>query len=167
MNSDLAFEVTFDFALSKPVVVEPSAGQISSDAGLLPFRQLDEQIGLTRQFAEALTDPRHPSYVDHTFLEMTRMRVYGILADYPDQNDHDVLRSDPIFKLICDRSIDEKDLASQPTLSRFENSIEVGCFFRLREMLIDQFIASFDKPPTRLTLDMDPFDDPTHGQRGK
>ena len=85
MNSDLAFEVTFDFALSKPVVVEPSAGQISSDAGLLPFRQLDEQIGLTRQFAEALTDPRHPSYVDHTFLEMTRMRVYGILADYPDQ----------------------------------------------------------------------------------
>ncbi len=165
MNSDLDFQITFDCARSKPVVVEPSAGQISSDAGLLPFHQLDEQLGLTRQFAEALTDPRHQSYVDHTFLDMTRMRVYGILADYPDQNDHDVLRSDPIFKLICDRSIHDEDLASQPTLSRFENAIDVGSFFRLREMLIDQFIASFDEPPTRLTLDMDPFDDPTHGQQ--
>jgi hypothetical protein len=115
MNSDLDFQITFDCARSKPVVVEPSAGQISSDAGLLPFHQLDEQLGLTRQFAEALTDPRHQSYVDHTFLDMTRMRVYGILADYPDQNDHDVLRSDPIFKLICDRSIHDEDLASQPT----------------------------------------------------
>ena len=54
---------------------------------------------------------------------MARARIYGILADYADQNDHDVLRSDPIFKLICGRSIEGKDLASQPTLSRFENAI--------------------------------------------
>jgi hypothetical protein len=93
------------------------------------------------------------------------MRVYGILADYPDQNDHDVLRSDPIFKLICGRSIHDDDLASQPTISRFENAIDVASFFRLRDVLIDQFIASFDQPPTRLTLDIDPFDDPTHGQQ--
>ncbi len=146
-------------------MVEPSAEQFSSDAGLLPLRQLDEQLGLTRQIAEALTDLRHQEYVDHSFLDMTRMRIYGIVADYPDQNDHDVLRSDPIFKLICDRSIADSDLASQPTLSRFENAIDVGSFFRLRDVLIDQFIASFDKPPTRLTLDMDPFDDPTHGQQ--
>jgi hypothetical protein len=165
MNADCSFQITFDCASSKPIVVEPSAAQISSDAGLLPIYQLDEQLGLTRQFAEALTDRRHPAYVDHDFLEMTRMRVYGILADYPDQNDHDVLRSDPVFKLICNRSIHDEDLASQPTLSRFENAIDVGSFFSLREMLIDQFIASFDEPPTRLTLDMDPFDDPTHGQQ--
>ena len=120
---------------------------------------------MTRQFAEALTDPRHPSYVDHTFLEMTRMRVYGILADYVDQNDHDVLRSDPAFKLICDRSIHDDELASQPTLSRFENAIAVKSFFHLRDLLIDQFIASFDEPPNHLTLDIDPFDDPTHGDQ--
>jgi hypothetical protein len=165
MDSKCEFQITFDFASSKPVVVEPSAGQISSDAGLLPFRQLDEQLGLTQQFAEALTDRRHQSYLDHTFLEMTRMRVYGILADYPDQNDHDVLRADPIFKLICNRSIHDENLASQPTLSRFENAISVSSFTRLRETLVEQFIASFDKPPTQLTLDMDPFDDPTHGQQ--
>jgi hypothetical protein len=93
------------------------------------------------------------------------MRVYGILADYADQNDHDVLRSDPIFKLLCDRAIEDDDLASQPTLSRFENAIDVRSFFCLRDMLLDQFIASFDKPPRQLTLDIDPFDDPTHGQQ--
>ena len=165
MDQQSAFRVSLDFLESKTIVVEPSAAQVSSDAGLLPFRQLDEQIGLTRQFAEALADSRHTGYTDHTFLEMTRMRVYGILADYPDQNDHDVLRSDPIFKLICGRSIHDDDLASQPTLSRFENTIDVGSFFRLQDVLIDQFIASFDLPPTRLTLDIDPFDDPTHGEQ--
>ena len=87
--------------------------------------------GLTRQFAEALTTGGTSATSDHTFLEMTRMRVYGILADYADQNDHDVLRSDPIFKLLCDRSIEDDDLASQPTLSRFENAIDVRSFFRL------------------------------------
>ena len=83
MDGQCAFQLGFNFFTSKPIVVEPSDAQISSDAGLLPVRQLDEQIGLTRQFAEALADRRHSGYVDHTFLEMTRMRIYGVLADYP------------------------------------------------------------------------------------
>ena len=137
---------------------------MSSDGGLLPIRELDENLGLTHQFAAALEDRRISEYVDHSFLEMTRMRIYGILADYEDQNDHDVLKSDPVFKLVCNRSTNDPDLASQPTLSRFENAIDVGSFFRLRDAFIDQFIASFDEPPSQLTLDMDPFDDPTHGK---
>jgi hypothetical protein len=160
-----AWQLSFDFFGSKPVVVEPAATQVSSDAGLLPFRQRDEQLGLTRQFAEALTDRRCVGHIDHTFLEMTRARIYGILADYADQNDHDVLRSDPIFKLLCGRAISDDDLASQPTLSRFENAIGTRCFFRLQDTLLEQFIVAFDKPPTRLTLDIDTFDDPTHGQQ--
>jgi hypothetical protein len=165
MDSQAAFQLSFDFLTSKPVVVEPSAAQVSSDAGLLPFRQLDEQIGLTRRFAEALTDRRDAGRIGHPLLEMVRMRIYGVLADYPDQNDHDVLRSDPIFKLICGRSIHDEELASQPTLSRFENAVGGGCFFRLRDLLIDEFVESFDEPPKRLTLDIDVFDDPTHGQQ--
>jgi len=165
MDLQSDFQLTFNFFTSKPIVVEPSGAQLTSDAGLLPIRQLDEKLGLTQQFADALTDRRHQGYIDHTFLEMTRMRVYGILADYADQNDHDVLRFDPVFKLICDRSIHDDELASQPTLSRFENAIGVKCFFDLKDMLIDQFIASFDEPPQHLTLDIDPFDDPTHGQQ--
>src|ERR1700682_2305141 len=132
METQSVFQCAFDFGTSKLVVVEPSAAQVSSDAGLLPFRHLDERLGLTRQLAACLTDRRHVGYIGHTFLEMVRMRVYGILADYPDQNDHDLLRGDPVFKLLCNRSIDDDDLASQPTLSRFENAIGTRSFFRLR-----------------------------------
>jgi len=165
MDSQTDFQLAFDFGTPKPVVVVPSAAQVSSDAGLLPFRQLDEQLGLTQRFAAALTDRRDVGRIGHSFLEMVRMRVYGILADYPDQNDHDVLRSDPVFKLICNRSIDDADLASQPTLSRFENAVGVSCFRRLGDWLLDQFVDSFERTPRHLTLDLDPFDDPTHGQQ--
>ena len=132
-----AWQLSLDFLGSSVVVVQPSAEQVSSDAGLLPFRQLDERLAWTRQFAAALTDRRQVGYVGHTFLEMTRSRIYGILADYADQNDHDVLRSDPIFKLICGRSIDDEDLASQPTLSRFENAIGPACFGLQADRLSD------------------------------
>jgi hypothetical protein len=78
-----------------PLVIEPSSGQLSSDAGLLPIRQFDDRIGLTRAFTDALDDPRDPDLTEHTFLEMVRFRVYGILAGYEDQNDHDPLHADP------------------------------------------------------------------------
>jgi hypothetical protein len=99
-------------------VIESSPGQLSIDAGLLPIRQFDQRIGLTGAFAEALDDPRDPDLTGHTFLAMVRSRVYGILAGYADQNDHDTLRADPVFKLVADRSPEDDDLASQPTLSR-------------------------------------------------
>lgn len=163
MSIQAAFQKCFSFFGEKPVVVEPSAGQLTSDAGLLPIRELDQRIGFTQQFAEALEDPRHPPFIEHSVLEMVRMRIFGILADYPDQNDHDVLRFDPAFKLIADRSPDDEALASQPTLSRFENAINVPSLYRLRDVLIEQFIASFEEAPSRLTLDIDVFDDPVHG----
>ena len=164
MTIQSVWQKSFDF-FGKPVVVEPSETELTSDAGLLPIRQFDAVLGLTEQFAAALTDVRYQPSVQHDLLEMIRMRVFGILADYPDQNDHDVLRSDPVFKLIVGRSLQEDDLASQPTLSRFENAIGVKSLRKLQDVFIDQFIASFDEPPARLTLDIDPFDDPTHGQQ--
>src|SRR5262249_1570950 len=112
-----------------------------------------------------LDDPRDPELTEHTFLEMVRSRVYGILAGYPDQNDHDTLRADPVFKLIADRSPDEGYLASQPTLSRFENAISIKSLRRLRDGFLDQFIASFDSPPRHLTFDLDAVDDPAHGHQ--
>ena len=153
-----AWQVSFAFMGSKPVVIEPRRAALSSDAGLLPIRQLDEQLGLTKQLAEALEDLRDPDQIEHTVAEMTRMRVYGILADYADQNDHDVLRQDPVFKLLAGRSPEGNDLASQPTLSRFENMINIPSLWRLRDVL-------FATPPQRVTLDIDVFDDPTHGQQ--
>src|SRR5215470_3062822 len=148
-----------------PLVVEPSPGQLSGDAGLLPVRQFDQRIRLTRAFAEALDDPRDPDLTEHTFLEMVRSRVYGILAGYQDQNDHDTLRADPVFKLVADRSPEDDDLASQPTLSRFENAISIPSLKRLRAVFLDQFIASFESPPRSLTFDLDAVDDPAHGHQ--
>jgi len=165
MSRQGVWQKSFGFLGSKPIVVEPSSAGLTSDAGLLPLRQFDEAFGLTRQLADALEDHRYQPFVDHSLIEMVRVRVYGILAGYEDQNDHSALRSDPVFKLIAGRSPDDNDLASQPTLSRFENSVSIGSLFQLRDVMIDQFINSFAEPPTRLTFDIDTFDDPTHGQQ--
>src|SRR5882672_10093909 len=146
--------LSFEFCPSRPVEIEISAAPLSSDAGLLPIREFDERLGLTAQFAAALQDLRDPTFTQHSVLTMVRQRIYGIIADYEDQNDHDTLRSDPIFKLLAGRLPSSNDLASQPTLSRFENSVTIADLWRLRDVLADQFIASFAEPPTRLTFDL-------------
>ena len=69
------------------MVVQPGEAELTSDAGLLPIREFDQRVGMTEQFADALTDTRSQPSVVHTLREMVRMRVFGILADYPDQND--------------------------------------------------------------------------------
>jgi Transposase DDE domain group 1 len=163
MSIQGAVQRTFSFFHKLPIVVETSAARLTSDAGLLPIREFDERIGLTGSFAAVLHDGRDPELLAHPFVQMTRSRVYGILADYVDQNDHDTLRSDPAFKLIANRLPDDPDLASQPTLSRFENAISIASLKRLRDVFIDQFIASFVVPPRRLTFDLDAVDDPAHG----
>jgi hypothetical protein len=165
METHGVWQETFDSFADKPIVVELAEAHLSTDAGLLPIRQLDEALGLTEQFAAALIDSRTGNALAHSYPEMTRSRVYGILAGYEDQNDHDALRSDAVFKLIAGRSPEDGDLASQPTLSRFENAIGPKSLFRLQDVFIDQFIASFDEPPTQLTFDIDTFDDPTHGEQ--
>jgi Transposase DDE domain group 1 len=156
---------SFEFLPSRPVEIELSSAPLTSDAGLLPVRQRDENLRLTDQFAAALDDRRDPALTRQSLLSMVRQRVYGILADYEDQNDHDTLRSDPVFKLITDRLPDDPDLASQPTLSRFENAVSIPDLWRLRDVLVDLLIQSFATPPRHLTLDIDAFDDPAHGQQ--
>jgi hypothetical protein len=156
---------SFVFLAARPVEIEVSPAPLTSDAGLLPVRQFDEAIRLTERFAAALEDRRHPVFVQHSLLSMVRQRIYGILAGYEDQDDHDTLRSDPVFKLLADRLPDDPDLASQPTLSRFENAVSIPDLWRLRDVLVDLFLRSFDAPPRRVTLDLDAFDDPAHGQQ--
>ena len=131
--------LSFDFLPSRPVEIEVSPAPLSSDAGLLPVRQFDQRIRLTDQFAAALDDRRDPTLTQQLLLSMVRQRIFGILADYEDQNDHDTLRSDPVFKLIADRLPDDPDLASQPTLSRFENAVSIPDLWRLRDVSVDLF----------------------------
>ena len=157
------WQLTFDFLPQKSVVVEPVEEKISSDAGLLIFRQFDHFQRLTEGFTQQLHDPRRDP--DHSMLEMVRSRVFGIIAGYEDQNDHDALRSDAIFKMLAGRLPDDDDLASQPTLSRFENAITPHSLLQLEDWFIERFVNSFDEPPKEVTLDVDVFDDPTHGQQ--
>ena len=170
MSLQSVTEFAFEFG-DRPIQVEVSRSPLSSDAGLLIFRQMDERLRYTEQFTGAL---RGDARVDptHSRLDMVRQRVYGMLADYEDQNDHDTLRSDPIFKVIAGRdpSDPQQDLASQPTLSRFENGVSIADLNRLREVFVTLFIQSFDtslgsQPPQRITLDLDAWDDETHGQQ--
>jgi hypothetical protein len=153
-----------DFLAERPIEVEVSQAQLTGEAGLLPIRQFDEAIQLTGRFAAALKDARGGE-VRHSNLSMVRQRSYGILADYEDQNDHDVLRSDPAFKLVCDRLPNGIDLASQPTLARFENAVTIADLQRLRDALCDEFLDAFATTPPRITLDIDAFDDPAHGRQ--
>lgn len=158
--NDWSFELD---GFEKPIQIEPVEEHLSSDTGLLLFGQLDEHLGWTESFAAQLIDPR--TGPDHPLLQMVRSRVYGILAGYEDQNDHDALRSDAVFKLLAGRSPESNDLASQPTLSRFENAVTPGELLNLEEWFLRQFIESFEEPPREITLDIDLFDDPAHGQQ--
>ena len=80
-----AFPFVSSFLPQKAVVVEVSNEALSSDGGLIPIRQFDEQIGFTSQIAEALDDHRDANLTAHSFVSMIRQRLFGILADYEDQ----------------------------------------------------------------------------------
>lgn len=155
-NPDITFA-------KKPILFSVSNDPISSDAGLLLIRQFDEKIGMTQTLSDCFHDPRDPNRIEHTFLEMIRARVYGILAGYYDQNDFDTLREDPIFQIIVREP--GQDLASQPTLSRFENQVGSDSLLRVREWFVTHFLDSFAEPPLTMTFDLDAVDDPTHGSQ--
>ena len=161
-------QLSLSFFADRSLLVQRHAGQISSDAGLLPIRQLDEQLRYTQRLVAGLSDDRHEPR--HTQLEMLRQRLYGILADYEDCNDHDTLRDDPVFKLIADRLPEDDPLASQPTLSRFENAVSIDTLWRTLDFLATTGIERLREKnegqlPKQLTLDLDATDDPTHGQQ--
>lgn len=149
----------------RKVQADFSGGNITSDAGGLLLREADKQIRLTESLAECFEDPRDPDRIDHSILEMLRQRVYGIALGYEDLNDHDALRTDPLFKVLAESA---KDLASSPTLCRFENAASSAVLARMSRVLVEQFIESFESPPEELVLDFDATDDEVHGtQEGR
>lgn len=142
-------------------------GALSSDFGPLLLRGVDRQIGFTERLATALHDKRHPSYIDHSLHDLLAQRIYQIASGYADGNDANGLRRDPVFKLGVDRLPlePEHDLASAPTFSRLEHSVDRKDLYRLTQAFVDHFIASYPEPPAAIVLDLDHSDDPTHGQQ--
>jgi hypothetical protein len=168
MVAQTAGQILFDFVPQVPIVVQQHQGQISSDAGLLPLRQFDQRWNYTARMAQCLDDP-NPGRA-HSLLSMLRQRFFGILAGYEDCNDHDTLRNDPVFKIVAGKLPKDDALASQPTLSRFENLITPAVLQKLIDFNIATGIERLKhkhggKLPASITLDLDATDDPTHGDQ--
>jgi len=162
--TDRRAQLTFDFHPRKAIVADFDGGLIGSDAGLLPIRQLDGRLGWTAAVAHILSDSRQAAKVDHGLRSIVRQRLFGLIAGYEDANDHTRLRHDPILQAVADR--DGEALASQPTLSRFENAVTARQVAELNRLLVRQFIQRVGrKKPKRLILDVDPTDDPCHGRQ--
>ena len=163
---DTPSQVSFASILGKPVEVTFDGGTLTSDSGALLLRAVESQVGVVDQLTQALTDRRHPSYVDHSLADLLKQRVFQIACGYEDANDCNDLRTDPGFKAACDRwPISGTDLASQPTMSRLENGIGRRELYRMAYALADGFIASYDQPPACVVLDIDDTEDEVHGEQ--
>jgi len=149
-----------------PVVLDFEGGSLTSDAGILLLREVEQQIGIVKALADIIDDPRDARYVKHTIMDMMMQRVGQIASGYEDANDCNELRDDPIFKMFAGR-LPESDpaLASQPTMSRFENSLSRTYLFRLAYAFADNFIASYDSPPKVIVLDFDDTEDKVYGDQ--
>src|SRR3989304_7499176 len=122
LMDNTTLDLVFPAVGGKEVVSRNDGGDITSDAGLLLVSLADKKLGLTQAMSDAITDPRQQSKVEHEIIDMARERIYAICQDYEDANDLDTLRHDPALKTACKKLPKTGEaLASQPTISRFEN----------------------------------------------
>jgi hypothetical protein len=159
--------VSFQGLFPKPILARFDQPRGSSDGGGILLRAADRWLGLSERLSDCLEDSRQSSKVVHELGELLRQRLFAIALGYPDANDAARLADDPIHKLLVGRDpVTGPPLASQPTLSRFENGIARRTLFRLGEALADTVIAAHRLRRRRahtVTLDLDVTDDPTHG----
>ena len=158
------YQRSFEFPRVNRRIVEArfDGGDITSDGGVLLLRQADRLTGLSDSIARALSDPRRQASCDHDVPGLVRQRLYAIALGYEDLNDHDGLRQDVALQTAVER---DQWLASASTLCRFENRADRETAWRLHEVLLDQFIASFKRAPKKLILDFDATGDPVHGEQ--
>jgi hypothetical protein len=160
--------VQFVSLFPTPVVMAFDQRQGSSDGGALLLKAADCALGLLPRLAACVVDPRQLGKVDHPFEALLAQRLYGIACGYADANDAARLAHDPIHKLLLARDpITGPALASQPTLSRFENAVGATELYRmagaLADTVIDRHRRRLRGRVKRVTIDLDPTDDPTHG----
>lgn len=158
------YQTSIDFPSVKRRKVEAdfSGGDISSNGGALLLRQVDRQLGLTRDVARALGDQRRQASCEFSLEELIKQRVYGLALGYEDLNDHLHLREDLVLQTAVSR---DATLASSATLCRLEHRANRDSAVAIHEILFQQFIQAHDKAPRRLVLDFDATDTPLHGEQ--
>ena len=159
-------QLGFSFLRKRKLTVDFGGGEITSDCGLLLVRQADQSLGLLEGLASCITDRRDARYTDHDLLTLLRQRIYQIVAGYEDCNDANFLRKDPALKAACGRTPSDKELGSQPTLSRLENTVTQEDLYRMGQWFVDLYIRRNRKrKPKRIIIDADGTDDPTYGDQ--
>jgi len=141
------------------------AGPISSDGGAVLLKEADRRLGLIDALAAALPDERDRRFVTHEQVQLARQRIFGIALGYEDCNDATMLRSDPVLKACCGLDPNDHHLASQPTLSRWENGVGPKPCYLVGRALLECYCKRHPKRPKRVVLDIDLTDDATHGSR--
>jgi hypothetical protein len=177
--------VTLDHAGRQPLWVTFDGPRIVSDVGLLAVRDLDRRLGVLAGLAELFPDPRSPKYRTHATEALLTQQVYQLLAGYPDCDDANTLRTDPLFQILADVAPDpERPLASGSTLARFQYAFtrrqaelpleERPVLLEVRHAqcqrlklfnryLLGLFVRTRSAPPAEVILDVDATDDPVHG----
>lgn len=168
IDTTLPQTVLFPELVAKPLVATFDHAHASSDGGAVLLRAADQRLQLTTRLASCLTETRVPARVTHRLADLVAQRVFGIACGYPDANDGDRLADDPIQKLLLNRDpVDGQALASQPTVSRFENGVGPRALYALGRELAASVIARHRRRlggrARRITIDLDVTDDPTHG----
>jgi hypothetical protein len=163
--------VLFPELFTKPLVATFDTPQQSSDGGAILLKAIDDELKLTARLAACLPEWRQLGKIEHDLPTLIRQRCFGLACGYADANDAAQLKADPIQKLLVGRDpVTGPALASQPTLSRFENVITPRDVYWLTQTLADVVIAHHQTRlgatrVRRITIDLDPTDDPTHGQQ--
>ncbi len=148
-------------------------GTISSDGGAFLLRQVDKRLNLLARFGQCFLDGRNQALVEHSIPEMVSQRVYGLALGYEDLNDHEQLRTDPVFGILAGKQDMTEPLAGKSTLNRMElgtginNRYKKITFWKeaVDQLLVNAFIESHDEAPAEIVLDMDTTDMPLHGKQ--
>lgn len=158
--------LTFSRLKRQNIQADFRGGRLTSDGGAVLLREVDRTLGVIDAINACIPDPRNPFFVAHAQRTLLAQRIFGIALGYEDLNDHQSLREDSLFQLLCERGI-QKDLplASPPTLCRLENRVDRQALGRIAEVFVETFIRSHRTPPEELILDFDPTNDPVHGNQ--
>src|SRR5271163_845088 len=143
----------FEACGRREVVARFDGGTISSDGGALLLRQTDRRLNLLPRLAKCFLDGRNPALVEHSVAEMLSQRVFGLALGYEDLNDHEQLRTDPVFGVLAGKEDMAEPLAGKSTLNRMELGTGINDRYKkitfwkeaVDELLVKVFIESHKK----------------------